>query len=130
MGMPPLDISHHVLLLVLMVICTSLAALGFGILVGTFARTHQQAAAFGSVSVVILAAIGGLWVPIYFFTPTLKVVASLSPLYWAHKGFLDILLRNAILRDILPEVLKLLLFFVVTIGIAGLYRKLKPPIGS
>ena len=129
-GMPALDISHHTLLLVLMAICTSLAALGYGIMIGTLARTHQQAAAFGSVSVVILAAIGGLWMPIYFFVGTLREVASYSPLFWAHKGFIDILLRNATLQDIFPEALKLLLFFAVTIGIAILYRKLKPPVGS
>jgi ABC-2 type transport system permease protein len=112
-----------------MAIVSSLAALGYGILVGTIARTHQQAAAFGSVSVVILAALGGLWVPVYFFTDTMKEIASFSPLNWAHKGFLDIFLRGSSIVEIFPEIFKLLLFFVITVCIAGIYRKLKPPIG-
>ena len=129
-GMPALDTGGHFTALIIMTITTSLAALGYGILVGTIARTHQQAAAFGSVSVVILAALGGLWVPIYFFTDGMKRIAGFSPLNWAHKGFLDIFLRGSHVQDILPEITKLLLFFIITIGLAGIYRKLKPPFGS
>jgi ABC-2 type transport system permease protein len=128
-GMPTLEIGGHEVALIIMAIVSSLAALGYGILVGTIARTHQQAAAFGSVSVVILAALGGLWVPVYFFTDTMKKIASLSPLNWAHKGFLDIFLRGSSILEISPEIFKLLLFFVITVGIAGIYRKLKPPMG-
>jgi ABC-2 type transport system permease protein len=128
-GMPTLEIGGHEGALVIMAIVSSLAALGYGILVGTIARTHQQAAAFGSVSVVILAALGGLWVPVYFFTDTMKNIASLSPLNWAHKGFLDIFLRGSSILEISPEIFKLLLFFIITVGIAGIYRKLKPPLG-
>jgi ABC-2 type transport system permease protein len=128
-GMPRLEIGGHVAELSVMTIVSSLAALGYGILIGTIARTHQQAAAFGSVSVVILAALGGLWVPIYFFTDTMREVASLSPLNWAHKGFIDIFLRGSSIIEISPEIFKLLIFFVITIGIAGIYRKLKPPMG-
>ena len=57
---PALTVDGKIFELLLMALTSSLAALGFGIAVGTIARTHQQAAAFGSVSVVILAAIGGL----------------------------------------------------------------------
>jgi ABC-2 type transport system permease protein len=129
-GLAGLDIGGHYIALFIMTIATSLAALGYGILVGTIARTHQQAAAFGSVSVVILAALGGLWVPIYFFTEGMKKIASLSPLNWAHKGFIDIFLRGAHMQDIAPEIIKLFIFFIVTISLAGVYRKLKPPFGS
>jgi ABC-2 type transport system permease protein len=129
-GLPALDTGGHYTALFFMILVTSLAALGYGILVGTVSRTHQQAAAFGSVSVVILAALGGLWVPIYFFTEGMKKFASLSPLNWAHKGFLDIFLRGSHFPDVIPEMLKLFVFFIVTIGLAGIYRKLKPPFGS
>jgi ABC-2 type transport system permease protein len=128
-GMPVLDISGNQGTLAVMAIVSSLAALGYGIMVGTIARTHQQAAAFGSVSVVILAALGGLWVPVYFFTDAMKTIAGLSPLNWAHQGFIDILLRGSSLPSIMPEITKLLIFFVVTIAIAAVYRKIKPPIG-
>ncbi len=127
---PALEIHGRIFELTLMAITTSLAALGFGIAVGTIARTHQQAAAFGSVSVVILAALGGLWVPTYLMPETMRFVATFSPLNWAHTGFYDIYLRGFSLVEILPEILKLLAFFLVMIAIAGLYRKWKPAIST
>ncbi|HTX88874.1 MAG TPA: ABC transporter permease [Bacteroidales bacterium] len=129
-GLPPLNIAGHIPALVLMAIVTSLAALGYGILIGTLARTHQQAAAFGSVSVVILTALGGLWVPIYFMPSVIRMIASWSPLNWAHSGFMDIFLRGGHFSEYSPEALKLLIFFAVTIGIAMIYRKIKSPIAS
>ncbi len=129
-GLPSLNISGHISAMILMGIATSLAALGYGILVGTLARTHQQAAGFGSVSVVILTALGGLWVPVYFFNSVLRMIAGWSPLNWAHSGFMDIFLRGAHFSEYSIEALKLFIFFAVTTGIAGIYRKIKSPIPS
>lgn len=129
-SIPALELNGKILELTLMALTTSLAALGFGIAVGTIARTHQQAAAFGSVSVVILAAIGGLWVPTYLMPETMRYVATFSPLNWAHTGFYDIYLRGGALREILPEISKLMLFFGVMVVIAWLYRKWKSPIST
>jgi ABC-2 type transport system permease protein len=129
-NIPALEIGGKIFELILMAITSSLAALGFGIAVGTVARTHQQAAAFGSVSVVILAALGGLWVPTYLMPETMRIVATYSPLNWAHTGFYDIYLRGGSLPEIFPEILKLMIFFGVMITIAWLYRKWKPPIST
>jgi ABC-2 type transport system permease protein len=129
-GIQSLELDSHYGLLAVMTIVSSLAALGFGILIGAIARTHQQSSAFGAGAVVILTALGGLWVPIYFMPEMMRQVAACSPLNWAHQGFLDILLRHGTFITILPAVIKLLLFFVLTMGIAGIYRKLKSPFGT
>ena len=129
-GMPALELGTHFIALIIMIIASSISALGYGIMVGTIARTHQQAAAFGSVSVVVLAALGGLWVPTYLMPAFMQHVASFSPLNWAHAGFLDIWLRGNGLIDVAEYVLRLLLFFVATVTIAAVYRKLKPAIST
>ena len=129
-GMPQLNISNNLTLMLIMAVASSLAALGFGIMVGTLARTQQQAAAVGVVAVVVFAALGGLWVPLYFFPKIMLTIAGCSPLQWAHSGFLTIFVRGGGFADILPELIKLLLFFIVTISIAGIYRKLNPSIPS
>jgi len=129
-GIAALDPGNQYILLSVMAITSSLAALGYGIMIGTFAKTHQQAAAFGSVSVVILAALGGLWVPTYLMPPVMKHLATFSPLNWAHAGFLDIFLRGSDFMAVSHELIKLFIFFLCTIAIALIYRKFKPPIGS
>ncbi|MFH1296130.1 MAG: ABC transporter permease [Bacteroidota bacterium] len=129
-NMPPLEVGTNYLAIAIMTIVSSLAALGYGILLGTLSKTHQQAAAFGSVSIVVLAAMGGLWVPVYLMGSLMRHLAAFSPLNWAHAGFLDIFLRGSSLMDVLPEIIKLLIFFTVTIAIAAIYRTLKPPIST
>ena len=107
-----------------------MAALGYGVMIGTIAKTNQQAAAFGAVSIIILAALGGLWVPIYLMGTFMRNLASYTPLNWAHEGFIDLFLRGSTLLEVFPEIAKLLIFFGVTISIAAIYRTLKPPISA
>jgi len=129
-GIAALDPGRQYFLLGVMAIASSLAALGYGIMVGTLAKTHQQAAAFGSVSVVILAALGGLWVPTYLMPPIMKHVATFSPLNWAHAGFLDVFLRGSDFMAVSHELIKLFIFFLCTVAIAITYRKITPPFGA
>jgi ABC-2 type transport system permease protein len=49
---------------------------------------------------------------------------------WAQTGFYDIFLRGGLIVEILPEITKLLIFFLITVGIAAAYRKWKPPISA
>jgi len=129
-NIPALTIGSNYMGILVMMIVSSLAALGFSIAVGTIARTHQQAAAFGVVSVVVLTALGGLWVPVYLMPESMRTLALWSPLNWAHVGFIDLFLRQATILDILPQVLKLFGFFAATICVAMLYRRVKSPLNS
>jgi ABC-2 type transport system permease protein len=125
---PMLVVGDHIIALILMTIVTALAALGYGLLVGTVATTHQQAAAFGAVSIIILAAIGGVWVPVYLMPTAMRHVAVISPLNWGMTGFYNIFLRQGGLITILPSALKLLAFFLVSVFIIYIYRKIKSPL--
>ena len=129
-GIAPLTIGSNYAGIFLMMVASSLAALGFAIAVGTIARTHQQAASFGVVSVVVFTALGGLWVPVYFMPEVMRTIATWSPLNWGHVGFIDLFLRQATVLDVLPQLLKLLAFFIVTISIALYYRRITSPLNS
>ncbi len=65
LGLPAFEIGTNFIALVLMVFACALAATGYGFMVGSLFSSHHQAMVFGSVSVVILAAIGGVLVPVY-----------------------------------------------------------------
>jgi ABC-2 type transport system permease protein len=129
-GLPRLELGNDLLALILMSLTVSMASVGFGLMVGTIAKTHQQAAAFGSISVIILAAMGGLWVPIYLMPVFMRTVSQFSPMNWAITGYYNIFLRGGSLANILPEVWRLLLFFLGTVLISGIYRKFKSPLPS
>ncbi|MEI7499889.1 MAG: ABC transporter permease [Bacteroidota bacterium] len=125
-----LALGTNIFALVVMTIISALAALGYGVMVGTVATTHQQAAAFGAVSIIIMAALGGLWVPMYLMAPVMQHVAALSPLNWALSGYYDIFIRGGGLKEIMPDLLKLAGFFLISILITGLYMKIKNPMSK
>jgi ABC-2 type transport system permease protein len=122
-GLPALFISGKVISLTVIAFAAALAAIGYGIAVGTIARTHQQAAIFGSISVVILAAVGGIWVPIFMMPPFFRVFSAASPLNWGLNGFYDILVRNAGLPDVLHYGIWMVLFALLCVLIALYYHK-------
>ncbi|MGM0408333.1 MAG: ABC transporter permease [Bacteroidota bacterium] len=124
MGMPQLEIGPHKIALILLAISSGLAATGFGVAIGTIATTHEQASTFGAVSIIIFAALGGIWVPVYIMPHTIRFISQFSPLYWGLDGFYDIFLRNGNIIAVLPEIFKLILFFVIMLLIAIGYNKL------
>ncbi len=126
--LPMLDLGNEYLALITMTITVALAAVGFGLMIGTIAKTHQQAAAFGSISVIILAAMGGLWVPLYLMPPIMRKLSEISPLNWAITGYYNIFLRGGSIRHILPEIIRLGIFFLGTVAVTGIYRRFKSPL--
>ncbi len=122
MGLPQLIMGDNYLTLFLLTTCISLAASGYGVVIGTIASSQEQASIFGSISVVILAAIGGIWVPVFIMSDTMQVISMISPLNWALNGFYDVLLRNSGLLEIMPYMLSLLGFFVLCITISWFVR--------
>lgn len=123
MGLPQLEIGPHKIALILLAISSGLAATGFGVAIGTIATTHEQASTFGAVSIIIFAALGGIWVPVYIMPHTIRFISQFSPLYWGLDGFYDIFLRKGNIIAVLPEIFKLIFFFVVMLLIAIGYNK-------
>ena len=125
LSLPKLDLDGKFFLMSVVALFSGLAAIGFGILLGTIAKTQEQSAPFGATSVVILAAIGGVWVPVFAMPKVMRVISHISPMNWGLNAFYDVLLRKADAIEILPEIFLLLLFFIITIFIAIQYDKKK-----
>ncbi len=125
LGLPSLNVEGHLLLMSVVALFSGFAAIGFGILLGTIAKTQEQSAPFGATSVIILAAIGGVWVPVFAMSKAMQIIAESSPMNWGLNAFYDVLLRNGSLLDILPEISLLFLFFIITTTIALMYDQKK-----
>lgn len=125
LGLPSLHVDSNLILMSVVALFCGFAAIGYGILVGTVAKTQEQSAPFGSTSVIILAAVGGVWVPVFAMPKMMQVIAQCSPMNWGLNAFYDVILRNAGLIDILPEISLLFLFFIFTTTLALLYDKKK-----
>ncbi|MBI5589559.1 MAG: ABC transporter permease [Deltaproteobacteria bacterium] len=118
LGAPVLTLGSDPMALVVVVTSIALAACGYGIMLGTLARTFEQASMFGPVSVVCAAAIGGIMVPVYAMPHLMQKISLFSPLAWGLNALVEIFVREGSLRSVLPELGYLTAFFAVTLIIA------------
>ena len=122
-GLTKLVLGSNPLGILITACSVAMAATGYGVLIAVYFRTAQQALSFGSVSVVILSAIGGVWVPIYVMPEILQTVSRFSPMSWGLESFNDLFLRQASIRAILPNVLRLIGFALVALGASVVIHK-------
>ncbi len=108
--------------LFILALSCAFAAIGYGIAIGNLARTDQQSSVFGAISVVIMAAVGGVWVPSFLMSDVMKNISLLSPMHWGLSGFYDIFLRDAGVVAILPESAALFGFGAVCFALAVGYN--------
>ncbi|MFP4606280.1 ABC transporter permease [Thiohalospira sp.] len=101
-------------------VATSIAALGFALLITTFARTHIQATTYGGIANIILGALGGIMVPRFVMPPFMQDLGLISPMAWGLEGFLDIFLRGGDWTAPLPEAAGLILFGTMALMLAAL----------
>lgn len=126
LGTPVLELGSAPLAILIVAISAALAACGYGILVGVLAQSYDQASSFGSVSVVIAAALGGVMVPVYVMPRVMQDLSVVSPLGWGLDAFLEIFVRKGNLVSVLPRVAALVGFFLVCIVCALLvFRRLR-----
>jgi ABC-2 type transport system permease protein len=104
-------------------ISSGLAAVGFGLLVGSLWSRQAPAAMFGAIFVVIMAALGGLMVPVFLMPRVLRAISVCSPLGWGLDAFHDVFARGAGLRQVAPDMLLLLAFFVAATAVSVMVLK-------
>ena len=121
LGSPMLDMGSDPIAVIIIAISAILAAAGYGILLGTVARTYEQASMFGPISIVIAAALGGIMVPVYAMPKIMQEISVFSPLAWGLDAFLDIFVRGGNITTVLREVFLLISFFIITMLISWVY---------
>ncbi len=125
LGLPALVLGHSFFGIFLLTMATAFAATGYGVMVGTLSSTEHQAAIMGSLSILLLSALGGIWVPPYIMPEIMRNISAFSPLNWSLEGFYKLFLRGGETIDILGQVLKLLLFFIATMGVSSIVNRVK-----
>jgi ABC-2 type transport system permease protein len=125
LGLPALNLPSDVLALVIVTIICGWCAVSYSICVGVFADTQEQANGFGAISIVILAAIGGLMVPSFAMQGFAKSAANFSPMHWCLQAYYSLFLEGGKLKDVVNNIIPLFIITVVLqlITFWGLKRK-------
>lgn len=109
--------------LALVIGAISAAAVSLALMLATLVRSHAQASAIGPILNVLMAAIGGIMVPVFVMPQLMQQLARLSPMNWALEALLTVLLRRDDVAATLPHVARLLAFAAVALLIAALLFK-------
>lgn len=123
LGLPEFTFPTNIMGFVLMVLLSGLAAVSYALVVGTMAQTQEQSHGFGAISIVILAAIGGIWVPSFVMPTYLQTLSLISPLNWCLDGFYTLFLRGGLWGELQGTIVGLVVFISACLGIS--YLKLK-----
>jgi len=111
-GLPRLEVGDNVAAVLFATFASSLAAIGFGILVGSASGTMAQASLFGSVMVVMLGVISGTFLPVHVMPKLIQNLSLVSPMRWGIENYLDVFIRGGGIISILPRSLLLFAFFI------------------
>ncbi len=99
--------------------------MSYAICIGVFAQTQEQANGIGAVSIVLLAALGGLLVPSFALPASFANLIKISPLHWALEGYYTVFLEGGRMKDIMLNLLPLWAITILLqfISFAGLKKK-------
>ena len=117
-GLPKLNLPTHIFPFILISVLSAMAAISYAAMVGTYARTQEQANGFGAVSIIIFAAIGGIWVPSFVMPDYMLMISKISPLHWCLEGFYTLFLKNGSWEQLMGPVYYLISFTVVCQALA------------
>ncbi len=117
-GLPPFTVGANPVGAGLVVLFASLAACGYGIVLGMACNTYEQASTLGATSIVTAAAIGGVMVPVYAMPRIMQDISIISPLNWGLTALQDLLIRGASLADTFDDLARLSIFFLITMIIS------------
>lgn len=123
--LPALNIPADLFGLFLITFICGWCAASYAICIGVFAETQEQANGFGAVSVVMLAALGGIMIPSFVMPDSLKIFMNISPLHWCIEAYYGLFLEGGKLSDIMTNILSLfaITVFIQLITLWGLKRK-------
>lgn len=124
-GLPALQLPGDIAGLIIITLVCGWCAVSYALCIGVFAKTQEQANAFGAVSVVILSLIGGLMVPDFIMPAGFKNLMALSPLHWCLQAYYGLFLQGGKLSDAATNILFIIIIavFLQLIALIELKRK-------
>ena len=106
-----------------MMLMCSLAAVSYALMIGALSKTQEQSNGIGAISIIIFAALGGIWVPTFIMPMYLQIISNFSPMHWCLEGFYILFLKGGSWAQLSP-VIGFLFIFIVVCQITT-YTKLK-----
>ena len=109
-------------MLIPVLLATSLAATGLGLLVGTWVRTESQVSAYANIVVITMAGVSGCFMPREWLPDAMQTLSLATPHAWALMAYDEILTKKDPNPAIAIQNSAILVGFAAAFFIVGLYR--------
>jgi ABC-2 type transport system permease protein len=103
---------------ILLLICTSFATTGLGILLVSVVKTRRQLNPIVTLVVLITSAIGGAWWPLFLEPSWMQQFAKLGVTAWAMEGLNGVMILGKDFAQVAPDMLGLLAYGIICFLIA------------
>jgi len=113
-----LDYMRLPLATLLVTLATTACLAALGLLIGTLAKTDEQAIIFSLIPMFLFAGLGGAWVPLEFTGEVFRTIGHLTPVAWGMDGFKNIIAKGLGFESVLIPSLALFGYAFLFFGIA------------
>jgi ABC-2 type transport system permease protein len=111
---------HREPLAILLVIAATAAwTAALGLLIGVLAKTEDQVIVFSLIPMLVLAGMGGAWVPLEFTGKAFQAIGHLLPTAWAMDGLENIVVRGLGFESVLLPVAIMLAYAMALFAVAA-----------
>ena len=97
----------------------ALCIAALGLLIGTLAKSEEQAVIFALIPMFVFAGLGGAWVPLEVTGSTFQAIGHVSPVAWAMDGFKNVSVRGLGLNSVLLPAAALVGYALLFFGVAA-----------
>lgn len=102
-----------------MMLTAALFVSALGLLIGSLARSDEQATIFALAPMFVLSGLGGAWLPLNMAGGTFRAIGQVTPVAFALEGFENVIARGLDFNSVLLPALALLGYAVVFFGLAA-----------
>ena len=124
-NLPQLILPSSILAVIITIFVSSLAAVSYALMIGALAKTQEQSNGIGAISIIIFAALGGIWVPTFVMPHYMQVISNFSPMHWSLESFYILFLKDGSWLELLPVLSYLFIFILICQLVTFLKLKLE-----
>jgi ABC-2 type transport system permease protein len=113
-----IDLGSAPLALVLLIIATSFAATGLGLVLVSFIRSQRQLRPITTLIVLSFSALGGSWWPLSIEPQWMQSLSKITITSWAMQGFNGLMIFDKTFMQVLPDIVALFIYGLICISIS------------
>jgi ABC-2 type transport system permease protein len=113
-----IDLGASIPALALIIVGTSFAATGLGLILVSFVKNQRQLRPITTLIVLSFSALGGSWWPISIEPQWMQSLSKVTLNSWAMQGFNGLMIFDKSLAGVLPDIAALFVYGVVCFAVA------------